>query len=209
MITVHRVVAAIIAIMAFSCAAIAQVHSSGSGDASETAMEDALAAQARGLQLAEAYRSPPPVDAALLADALDLFARQVGDSSCGATAHTPVLVPARSGAGQELYLLNTPGSARSFPLGGHYRLSVAPDGELGPLTDLSGTCESIAWDPEDPQLPMRVYVTTYAPGSHPNEIHSFVSSQLPMSLGVITGELIWPMAGGYFAPPVPASEAGY
>ena len=74
---------------------------------------------------------------------------------------------------------------------------------------VTDTCEVITWDGDDPELTGTVYVTDYDDGLAPNVIHAFISTQLPMSMGVVTGEIIWPITGGMIAPPVPAAEVGY
>lgn len=129
--------------------------------------------------------------------------------TCGTQDRKVVALPPDDSGQIAVYLLNFPGTENAVPLGGHFRVMIGADDQAGPLETLTDGCDIAAWDPEDAQLMMRVYVTEYALDDHPTEIHSLISKRLPMSMGVITGDIIWPMAGGYFAPPVPAAEAGY
>ncbi|GGD56452.1 hypothetical protein GCM10011411_15600 [Aurantiacibacter arachoides] len=133
----------------------------------------------------------------------------VGDGAQGSTVvFSTIVLPPREDGSFDAYVLNGPIEPGAIPLGKHFRVSFDAFGIDGEPTLLTDTCEVVTWDPAA-DTAMNVYVTEYAGGSAPNEIHAFVSSLLPMSLGVVTGDEIWPMAGGMIAPPVPAAEAGY
>lgn len=120
-----------------------------------------------------------------------------------------IVLPPRSNGTFDAYVLNGPIEEGAIPLGKHFRVGFdgfGLDGEPELVTD---TCEVVTWDPADPDLAMSVYVTEYEGADAPSPVHIYVSSLLPMSMGVVTGEIIWPMAGGMIAAPVPAAEAGY
>ena len=120
-----------------------------------------------------------------------------------------IVLPPRSNGTFDAYVLNGPIENGAIPLGKHFRVgfdSFGLDGEPELVTD---TCEVVTWDPAGPDLAMSVYVTEYDGGDAPTPVHAFVSSLLPMSMGVVTGETLWPMAGGVIGGPVPAAEAGY
>jgi len=124
-----------------------------------------------------------------------------------------IVLPPRENGTFDAYVLNGPIEDGAIPLGKHFRVSFDSyglDGEPVPVTD---TCEVVTWDASDPELAqelaMSVYVTEYAGADAPSPIHAFVSRLLPMSMGVVTGDIVWPMAGGVIGDPVPAAEAGY
>jgi len=120
-----------------------------------------------------------------------------------------IVLPPRANGTFDAYVLNGPIEDGAIPLGKHFRVgfdSFGLDGEPELVTD---TCEVVTWDPAGPDLAMSVYVTEYQGADAPSPIHVFVSSLLPMNFGVVTGDMMWPMAGGLIADPVPAAEAGY
>lgn len=136
-----------------------------------------------------------------------LDGEEAGDAA-SVTTLTFAMPPAEDGS-FDTYVLNGPLENGAIPLGKHYRVHFDEFGVIGDPELLGDTCEVVTWDETDAQLAMRVYVTEYPEGDWPSAVQLFVSSLLPMSMGVVTGEIIWPMAGGMLAPPVPASEAGY
>ncbi len=120
-----------------------------------------------------------------------------------------IVLPPRPGGTFDAYVLNGPIEEGAIPLGKHFRVgfdSFGLDGEPELVTD---TCEVVTWDAANPDLAMSVYVTEYDGADAPSPVHVYVSSLLPMSMGVVTGDMIWPMSGGMIADPVPAAEAGY
>lgn len=133
-----------------------------------------------------------------------------GDNTEGSgVTFSTIVLPPRADGTFDAYVLNGPIEDGAIPLGKHFRVGFdgfGLDGEPELVTD---TCEVVTWDTARDDLAMSVYVTEYDGGNAPSAIHAFVSSLLPMSMGVVTGDMIWPMAGGAIAAPVPAAEAGY
>lgn len=144
---------------------------------------------------------------AVMASGNASFCADEGSGGNSVTLATIVL-PQRADGTFEAYVLNGPIENGAVPIGKHYRVSFDRFGLSGEPQLVTDTCEVVTWDP-DADLAMNVYVTEHSGAATPNEVHSFISSLLPMSLGVVTGDLIWPMAGGAIAAPVPAAEAGY
>ncbi|RPF72102.1 hypothetical protein [Aurantiacibacter spongiae] len=132
-----------------------------------------------------------------------------GDTAAPSIALTTIVLPPDAQGVAMAYVLNGPFEEGSIPLGQHFRVPFYAEGVSGEVERMTSGCEVVTWNAADPDLAMSVYVTDYPGGAWPNEVHAFLSGQLPMSLGVVTGEIIWPMAGGAIAPPVPAAEAGY
>lgn len=124
-------------------------------------------------------------------------------------SYIPIVLPPDETGALVAYVLNGPIAESAVPLGKHYRVAFDKFGQIGDPEIVTDTCEVITWDADDPELAMKVYATEHALGSAPTAVHSFISSQLPMSMGVVTGDIIWPMSGGMIASPVPAAETGY
>lgn len=136
-------------------------------------------------------------------------ADNVADGEQPSVTFATIVLPPRDNGTFDAYVLNGPIEEGAIPLGKHFRVgfdSFGLDGEPELVTD---TCEVVTWDADNPELAMSVYVTEYDGADVPSPVHAFVSSLLPMSMGVVTGDIIWPMAGGAIADPVPAAEAGY
>lgn len=119
-----------------------------------------------------------------------------------------VALPPGENAAFDTYVLNGPFEGSSIPLGKHYRVHFDEFGQVGHPELVTDTCEVVAWDEADPHLASRVYITDYEGGDWPNAVQVFVSTQLPMRMGVVTGDIVWPMASGTVAAPVPTAEVG-
>lgn len=124
-------------------------------------------------------------------------------------SYIPLVLPPDESGAMQVYVLNGPIAEGSVPLGKHYRVRFDEFGQVGEPELLTDTCEVINWDPADPELSTSVYVTEFPEGRAPSVIHTFLSAQVPMNMGVVTGGIIWPMASGMIAPPVPVTDAGF
>ncbi|WP_120075998.1 hypothetical protein [Aurantiacibacter odishensis] len=129
--------------------------------------------------------------------------------STHSVSYIPLVLPPDDTGAMDAYVLNGPIAEGSVPLGKHYRVSFDEFGQVGDPEVVTDTCELISWQTDDADLANSVYVTEYDGRAAPNVIHAFISAQLPMKMGVVTDDIIWPMAGGMIAPPVSAAEAGY
>ena len=120
-----------------------------------------------------------------------------------------IVLPPRDNGTFDAYVLNGPIEEGAIPLGKHFRVSFDEYGLDGEPELVTNTCEVVTWDTSNTDLAMSVYVTEFEGADAPSPVHAFISGLLPMSMGVVTGDIIWPMAGGLIADPVPAAEAGY
>lgn len=160
------------------------------------------------LQMARAkYVAPRAVIAAPDAGYC-LEGEQSAEGQGHSVTYIPIVLPPADDGTMDAYVLNGPIAEGSVPLGKHYRVTFDEFGQVGEPEVVTDTCEVVTWNPADPELGTRVYVTEYAAGGQPNAMHTFISSQLPMRMGVVTGDIVWPLADGMIAPPVPASEVG-
>ncbi|MFB0613644.1 hypothetical protein [Aurantiacibacter poecillastricola] len=191
--------------------ALAEYEISGTEILSETLHDSADTPPLSGtaLQMARAkYVAPRAVIAAPDAGYC-LDGEAAPEGSTHSVSYIPLVLPPDESGAMEAYVLNGPIAEGSLPLGKHYRVRFDEFGQVGDPEIVTDTCEVVTWDADDPDLAMSVYITEYDGGDHPNALHAFLSAQLPMSMGVVTGDIVWPMAGGMIAPPVPAAEAGY
>ncbi|MDE1466140.1 hypothetical protein [Aurantiacibacter sp. D1-12] len=147
---------------------------------------------------------------AILAAGNNVFCADDSEGAGGTPSVTfaTIVLPPREDGSFDAYVLNGPIEEGAIPLGKHFLVSFDAFGLSGEPLLVTDTCEVITWDADNPDLAMSVYVTEYD-GPAPTPVHAFVSSLLPMSMGVVTGDIIWPMADGEIAAPVPAAEAGY
>ena len=129
------------------------------------------------------------------------------DAGSSVTFLTVALPPGESAA-FDTYVLNGPFEGTSIPLGKHYRVHFDEFGQVGQPELVTNTCEVVAWYEAEADLASRIYVTESDTGEWPNAVQAFISAQLPLNLGVVTGDILWPMAGGTIAAPLPAAEAG-
>ncbi len=159
-------------------------------------------------QMARAkYVAPRAVIASSSASyCLDGEPAQAGASH--SVTYIPLVLPPDDTGAMVAYVLNGPIAEGAVPLGKHYRVSFDEFGQIGDPEIVTDTCEVVTWDANDPDIATKVYATEFAQGTAPTAIHSYISGQIPMSLAVVTGDIIWPMAGGMIAPPVPVAEAG-
>ncbi len=130
------------------------------------------------------------------------------DATGASVTFLTIALPPREDASFDAYVLNGPFEGTAIPLGKHYRISFDEYGQVGEPELLTDNCEVVSWDADDPDLDTKVYVTDYSGSNAPSAVHAFLSTQLPLRLGVVTGDLIWPVGGGMIAAPVPAAEAG-
>lgn len=140
-------------------------------------------------------------DAAMLARATEAFAAAGAAPCAGAQARVVALAPRADGS-VPAYLLSQSLGGGVYG-GGHFRLDLAPDGGAGELASF-GDCTLLAWDDTDEAENMQVAYLARPGAVAPSEIDVLVSHQLPFALGVVTGEVVWPLIGGSIADPVEA-----
>ena len=137
-----------------------------------------------------------------------LDGEEAGESEGASVTYLTISLPPAEDGAFDTYVLNGPLENGAIPLGKHYRVHFDEFGVIGDPELLTDTCEVVTWDENDPDLAARIYVTEYPEGEWPNAVQTFISQLVPMAMGVVTGDIVWPVAGGMIAPPVPASEVG-
>lgn len=126
------------------------------------------------------------------------------DENLGArgVALVTLVLPPRADGTFDAYVLNGPIEEGAIPLGKHYRVPFDSFGLAGEPLLLNDTCEVATWSAEDPDLARQVFSTRFDGGDRPNEIHAFLSSLMPISMAIVTGDTVWPLADGWIGEPV-------
>lgn len=105
---------------------------------------------------------------------------------CGPAPFNVVAMPEAADGSTVVYLLSPQSSARSWPLGGHYRMTVARDGGINAVRPFTRTCVAVSL-PDLPkgQRPVALF-TNHILDPVPTEIHVFTSLAARMPLIVQT-----------------------
>ncbi|MGB3795263.1 MAG: hypothetical protein WA957_03060 [Alteraurantiacibacter sp.] len=170
--------------------------------------ENAPALSGTALQMARAKYVAPRAVIASASASYCLDGELADADSSHSVTYIPLVLPPDDTGALTAYVLNGPIAEGAVPLGKHYRVTFDEFGQIGDPEIVTDTCEVVTWDTQDPDIATQVYVTGDTQGVAPTAIHSFISSQLPMRIGVVTGDIVWPMADGMIAPPVPAAQTG-
>jgi hypothetical protein len=110
---------------------------------------------------------------------------------CAGAFNVIVLPPVSAGAPIEVYKLSPQTQRGRYPAGGHFLVTVAPDGTVASTRDLTGRCADLTpGDPTRPAgaAPIRPLAIIQREGSLPNEIHVFLSLLMNRPLTVSTAE---------------------
>lgn len=125
-------------------------------------------------------------DQAVLARARDVAAERARERSykpCTPSPFNTVVVPSRRGGPVSVYLLSAQQEARTYPMGGHYAVVVAPDGTVVASRPYSVSCLNLTV----PKLPAGAkpagFMINHILDPAPTEIHVFASYNLRMQIG--------------------------
>jgi hypothetical protein len=167
---------------------------------------EAAALTGIALQMARAKYVAPRAVIAASGVGYCLDGEPASQGSPRSVSYIPLVLPPDENGAIDAYVLNGPIAAGSLPLGKHYRVHFDAFGQVGDPEIVTDTCEVITWQPDQENLASSVYLTELEKGAAPSAIHAFISASLPMRLGVVTGDIIWPIANGTIAAPVPAGD---
>lgn len=139
----------------------------------------------------------------VLARARDVAAERTRERSykpCTPLPFNTVVVPSRNGGPVAVYLLSAQQDAGTYPMGGNYRVIVAPDGTVLASRPYSVSCLSLTV----PKLPAGAkpvgFVVNHLLDPVPTEIHVFASYSLRMPVFVVTPDKrVWEVQGSKIA----------
>ena len=134
-----------------------------------------------------------------LARARDVAAERARERSykpCTPLPFNTVVVPSRNGGPVAVYLLSAQQDAGTYPMGGNYRVIVAPDGTVLASRPYSVSCLSLTV----PKLPAGAkpvgFMVNHLLDPVPTEIHVFASYSLRMPVFVATPDKrVWEVQG--------------
>jgi hypothetical protein len=138
-------------------------------------------------------------DQAVLARARDVAAERARERSyqpCTPSPFNTVVVPSRKGGPVAVYLLSAQQEAGTYPMGGHYRVLVAPNGAVLASRPYSVSCLNLTV----PKLPAGAkpvgFMVSHLLDPVPTEIHVFASYNLRMPVFVGTPDKrVWEVQG--------------
>jgi hypothetical protein len=109
--------------------------------------------------------------------------------------NTIVLPPTFPQAPILVYFLTPQTETNTFPLGGHYLVTVMPDGSVASIRPFTKSCAPMAIDGKG--KPPAALVITHLLDPTPTEIHVFSSLDMHLPLYVVTtqNEKIWAVEG--------------
>lgn len=120
-------------------------------------------------------------------------ANRLGHRPCeGNTFNTVVIPPETIEDPVDLYLLTPQTRAREWPLGGHYRATVAADGTVISSRAFTVSCITLGGG-ERPDARMAALFITHTLDPLPTEIHVFTmwTSELPLGVATAEPRRIW------------------
>jgi len=116
-----------------------------------------------------------------------------------ANINTLVLPPDANGV-ISAYVLTAPDSNQSYPLGGHYRVDVGPDGKVVNSRRFLNSCFPLDFGQKAGGTEAIGVYVTHLLDEHPTEIHVFSSYYIPLQMMVMTidNKIVWQIEGGTF-----------
>jgi hypothetical protein len=119
-------------------------------------------------------------------------------AACTSQPFNVMVVPPESAAAPiDVYRTSVPDRPGAFPLGGHFRTTVAADGSVGETRAFTNSCVQVELPAAAQGGPVRPVGVTHLLDPHPTEIHVFLSRLIGRPLLVATGEpqRVWLVTG--------------
>lgn len=138
-------------------------------------------------------------DQAVLARARDVAAERARERSykpCTSSPFNTVVVPSQKGGPVAVYLLSAQQEAGTYPMGGHYRVIVAPNGTALASRPYSVSCLNLTVPKLPPGAKPAGFIVNHVLDPAPTEIHVFASYNLRMPVFVGTPDKrVWQVQG--------------
>lgn len=123
-------------------------------------------------------------------------ARERSYKSCTPLPFNTVVVPSRNGGPIAVYLLSAQQDAETYPMGGNYRVIVAPDGAVLASRPYSVSCLSLTVPKLRAGAKPVGFMVNHLLDPVPTEIHVFASYSLRMPVFVATPDKrVWEVQG--------------
>jgi hypothetical protein len=133
--------------------------------------------------------------------ALEAFGKAEAKMCSPQRPNTVVLPPEQPDGAVLVYLLTPQPDLKRFPLGGHYRVAIAPDGTVGDVRSFANSCLMMSPPEGDGKKPEMFFVT-HLLDPVPTEIHVFTSLAAHLPIGVMTtaNKRLWIVDGAHIEP---------
>jgi hypothetical protein len=142
----------------------------------------------------------PPLGAVerRMAAARSIVAGLEREACPAAAAFNDIVIPPATARGAiDVYKLSAQTRRGAYPVGGHYRATVAADGSVGGARAFNGRCVELETPADAAGQPPRPLTVTHLLDPLPTEIHVFLSLWMNRPLLVATGEdRAWVVARG-------------
>lgn len=86
----------------------------------------------------------------------------------------------------QAYIMSASKTAGVFPLGGHYRFTIGPDGKVESWRPFLKSCMIIDTRPEGEMQQKTAFFVSHVLDSQPTEIHYFARYNVPVDIAVMT-----------------------
>ena len=124
------------------------------------------------------------------------YARQNSLAPCTASPFNTVLMPSRNNGPIAVYLLSAQVDNASYPVGGHYRVVVSPEGKVLSSRAYSKSCINMGLPKRSSGKAPAGLVVSHLLDPVPTEMHVFASFSLQLPLYVITPDKrLWKVKG--------------
>ncbi len=121
-------------------------------------------------------------------------ARKTKRRPCGNSPFNPLVIPPSNATDPvEVYLM-TPQTKEALPVGGHYRLTVSPNGKIVDTRRFANSCLAMPTNPEGAAM----LFVTHLLDPLPTETHVFTSmaAGVPLAVGTSKTGRLWQVSGG-------------
>lgn len=117
---------------------------------------------------------------------------------CANAQPNAVVLPPDDAGQIAVYVLTPMTSPDAYPLGGHYRFTIAADGTIAEARGFLNTCLAVPFGPPQSDGEPVGFVATHLLDAYPTEIHFFASHYVPVAVYVATtqNDLLWVIANG-------------
>jgi hypothetical protein len=150
-------------------------------------------------------RPPLSLLAVRMADARQTALNHASEQEFGLCAdarpNTVVLPPDGSG-NIAVYILTPQVSNEAYPLGGHFRVDIDPDGKVAASRRFLNSCFMLQMPRAEGGNSPVAMVVSHLLDPQPTEIHMFVSRYfgLPIYVGTTANDLLWKVSAGQIGP---------
>lgn len=123
-----------------------------------------------------------------LIDARDAANQRFGEERLGlCTEGNPnrVILPPDKDGLIRAYIMSASKTAGVFPLGGHYRFTVTPNGKVQSWRPYLKSCLAVDYRPQSDVPKPAFFVVSHLLDAQPTEIHYFVRYNVPIDMGIV------------------------